>query len=179
MTGQNRNAGALRKGTVSDCSTRRTPWSGCPRRFFGRSRWRSAGRPLWRPPAVSNSGSASGRRPLGRRRAAGGGVSPDPAPRNGRRDCSYNAGCRPSGARNRPLRSRRGHVGAPRRRTPVRRGCGRSGSDSADPCSRCSRRHPGSRGTRKGVLGEVDEVYRTDAYHSLSIEGYQVSPELD
>ena len=28
------------------------------------------------------------------------------------------------------------------------------------------------------VLAEVDEVFRTDAYHSLSIEGYQVTPEL-
>ena len=25
----------------------------------------------------------------------------------------------------------------------------------------------------------VNDVYVTDAYHSLSIEGYQVTPELD
>ena len=37
---------------------------------------------------------------------------------------------------------------------------------------------PGLSRNPEGVLGEVDEVYRTDAYHSLSIEGYQVSPEL-
>ena len=37
---------------------------------------------------------------------------------------------------------------------------------------------PGLSRNPESVLGEVDEVYRTDAYHSLSIEGYQVSPEL-
>ena len=37
---------------------------------------------------------------------------------------------------------------------------------------------PGLSRDPEGVLAEVDEVYRTDAYHSLSIEGYQVSPEL-
>ena len=37
---------------------------------------------------------------------------------------------------------------------------------------------PGLSRNPESVLGEVDEVYRTDAYHSLSIEGYQVTPEL-
>ena len=27
-------------------------------------------------------------------------------------------------------------------------------------------------------MRQVDDIYLTDAYHSLSIEGYQVSPEL-
>ena len=37
---------------------------------------------------------------------------------------------------------------------------------------------PGLSRSPERVLDEVDEVYRTDAYHSLSIEGYQVTPEL-
>ncbi len=37
---------------------------------------------------------------------------------------------------------------------------------------------PGLSRNPERVLDEVDEVYRTDAYHSLSIEGYQVTPEL-
>jgi hypothetical protein len=30
----------------------------------------------------------------------------------------------------------------------------------------------------KAYLKRVNDVYVTDAYHSLSIEGYQVTPEL-
>ena len=37
---------------------------------------------------------------------------------------------------------------------------------------------PGLRGDRAGYLRFVDEIYTSDAYHSLSIEGYSVSPEL-
>ena len=37
---------------------------------------------------------------------------------------------------------------------------------------------PGPSRSAETVLLEVDEIYRTDAYHSLSIEGYRVSPEL-
>ena len=37
---------------------------------------------------------------------------------------------------------------------------------------------PGLSGDAERVLIEVDEIFATDAYHSLSIEGYQVSPEL-
>lgn len=37
---------------------------------------------------------------------------------------------------------------------------------------------PGLPADREGYLHAVDEVYMTDAYHSLSIEGYRVSPEL-
>lgn len=37
---------------------------------------------------------------------------------------------------------------------------------------------PGLPMDRAGYLRQVDEVYKSDAYHSLSIEGYRVSPEL-
>jgi hypothetical protein len=37
---------------------------------------------------------------------------------------------------------------------------------------------PGLPSNTKAYLKQVDEVYVTDAYHSLSIEGYQVSTEL-
>ncbi|HEY1216263.1 MAG TPA: Fic family protein, partial [Bryobacteraceae bacterium] len=37
---------------------------------------------------------------------------------------------------------------------------------------------PGLPTDRERYLHVVDEVYNTDAYHSLSIEGYRVSPEL-
>lgn len=37
---------------------------------------------------------------------------------------------------------------------------------------------PGRPRDRKAYLRFVDEIYRNDAYHSLSIEGYSVSPEL-
>jgi len=37
---------------------------------------------------------------------------------------------------------------------------------------------PGLPKDRKGYLLAVDDVYSCDAYHSLSIEGYRVSPEL-
>jgi fido (protein-threonine AMPylation protein) len=37
---------------------------------------------------------------------------------------------------------------------------------------------PGLPKNRKAYLAQVDEIYKSDAYHSLSIEGYRVSPEL-
>lgn len=37
---------------------------------------------------------------------------------------------------------------------------------------------PGLPKDRKAYLGFVDEIYKSDAYHSLSIEGYTVTPEL-
>lgn len=37
---------------------------------------------------------------------------------------------------------------------------------------------PGLPRDRAAYLKDVDDVYRSDAYHSLSIEGYRVSPEL-
>lgn len=37
---------------------------------------------------------------------------------------------------------------------------------------------PGRPGDRNAYLRRVDEAYQLDAYHSLSIEGYQVTPEL-
>lgn len=37
---------------------------------------------------------------------------------------------------------------------------------------------PGLPKNRKAYLSRVDEIYKSDAYHSLSIEGYRVSPEL-
>lgn len=37
---------------------------------------------------------------------------------------------------------------------------------------------PGRPADRDAYLRAVDDVYKTDAYHSLSIEGYRVSPEL-
>jgi len=37
---------------------------------------------------------------------------------------------------------------------------------------------PGLPNDKKAYLGFVDEIYKSDAYHSLSIEGYTVTPEL-
>ena len=37
---------------------------------------------------------------------------------------------------------------------------------------------PGLPADQEAYLGYVDEIYRTDAYHSLSIEGYSVTPGL-
>ncbi|MGO8840765.1 MAG: Fic family protein [Methyloceanibacter sp.] len=37
---------------------------------------------------------------------------------------------------------------------------------------------PGLPRNREAYLRLIDEIYRSDAYHSLSIEGYQVTPEL-
>ncbi|HEX8109149.1 MAG TPA: Fic family protein [Kofleriaceae bacterium] len=37
---------------------------------------------------------------------------------------------------------------------------------------------PGRPRDRKAYLRRVDEIYQLDAYHSLSIEGYQVTPDL-
>ncbi len=39
-------------------------------------------------------------------------------------------------------------------------------------------RTPGLASDKAGYLKFVDEIYKSDAYHSLSIEGYSVSPEL-
>jgi fido (protein-threonine AMPylation protein) len=39
-------------------------------------------------------------------------------------------------------------------------------------------RAPGLPGNRGPYLNFVDEIYESDAYHSLSIEGYRVTPEL-
>ena len=37
---------------------------------------------------------------------------------------------------------------------------------------------PGLPENRGAYLRFVDEIYQSDAYHSLSIEGYSVTPEL-
>lgn len=37
---------------------------------------------------------------------------------------------------------------------------------------------PGLPQSKEAYLRSVDEIYKSDAYHSLSIEGYQVTPEL-
>ena len=37
---------------------------------------------------------------------------------------------------------------------------------------------PGLPGDKRGYLEFVEEIYKSDAYHSLSIEGYTVTPEL-
>src|SRR5690606_38010329 len=37
---------------------------------------------------------------------------------------------------------------------------------------------PGLPKDREGYLRFIDEIYQADAYHSLSIEGYRVTPEL-
>jgi fido (protein-threonine AMPylation protein) len=39
-------------------------------------------------------------------------------------------------------------------------------------------KRPGLPRNKKKYLRQVEEIYRSDAYHSLSIEGYSVSPEL-
>ena len=39
-------------------------------------------------------------------------------------------------------------------------------------------RAPGLPGDRNAYLKQVEDIYTIDAYHSLSIEGYQVNPEL-
>lgn len=37
---------------------------------------------------------------------------------------------------------------------------------------------PGRPRDKKAYMGFVDDIYKSDAYHSLSIEGYRVTPEL-
>ena len=37
---------------------------------------------------------------------------------------------------------------------------------------------PDRRRTEMPIFRSVDEIYRSDAYHSLSIEGYTVTPDL-
>ena len=39
-------------------------------------------------------------------------------------------------------------------------------------------KHPGLPKSREAYLKDIEDIYTTDAYHSLSIEGYQVTPEL-
>ncbi len=39
-------------------------------------------------------------------------------------------------------------------------------------------KHPGLPKSCEAYLKDVEDIYTTDAYHSLSIEGYQVTPEL-
>ncbi len=59
-------------------------------------------------------------------------------------------------------------------------------SDASRPCgSRCGAglwrffpKRPDCRGTGSAYLRFIDDIYRSDAYHSLSIEGYTVTPEL-
>jgi fido (protein-threonine AMPylation protein) len=47
-----------------------------------------------------------------------------------------------------------------------------------DPVLKVFPKAPGLPKDRKAYLGFVDEIYKSDAYHSLSIEGYTVTPEL-
>ena len=47
-----------------------------------------------------------------------------------------------------------------------------------EPVIACFPKAPGIPEDGKAYLRQVEEVYATDAYHSLSIEGYRVSPEL-
>jgi len=44
--------------------------------------------------------------------------------------------------------------------------------------SRCSPKRRDFRQTTKRIFATSAEIYRTDAYHSLSIEGYSVTPAL-
>ncbi len=46
------------------------------------------------------------------------------------------------------------------------------------PCLRVFLRPPGLPKNQTAYLDFVDGIYQSDAYHSLSIEGYRVSPEL-
>jgi Fic family protein len=46
------------------------------------------------------------------------------------------------------------------------------------PALECFPEAPGLPRDTKAYLGFVDEIYKSDAYHSLSIEGYTVTPEL-
>ena len=52
--------------------------------------------------------------------------------------------------------------------------------DVADDASRVIDTFPEAPGlpSKPGYLKFVDEIYKSDAYHSLSIEGYSVTPEL-
>jgi len=47
-----------------------------------------------------------------------------------------------------------------------------------DVVSTFSREEPGLPGDVPAVMQAIEDVYVTDAYHSLSIEGYRVTPEL-
>ena len=52
------------------------------------------------------------------------------------------------------------------------------GSASGSPLSKYSQKLPAYPGDPKAYLRLVDEIYGSDAYHSLSIEGYRVTPQL-
>ena len=56
--------------------------------------------------------------------------------------------------------------------------CRRCGNRCAEPSSRRFPKAPGLPQNRKAYLRFVDEIYKSDAYHSLSIEGYSVTPAL-
>ena len=73
-------------------------------------------------------------------------------------------------------RARRGRSGgaADRRTDP-----GDVGNRCAGKCSPFSRRRRACRVTRRAFMQFVDDIYQSDAYHSLSIEGYIVSAALD
>ncbi|MGH9713620.1 MAG: DUF1488 family protein [Candidatus Acidiferrales bacterium] len=47
-----------------------------------------------------------------------------------------------------------------------------------DPVSAIFPKTPGLPKDKSAFLNNVDEIYKSDAYHSLSIEGYSVTPEL-
>lgn len=49
---------------------------------------------------------------------------------------------------------------------------------SRDAVLKCFPKPPGLPRNKRAYLSFVDEIYQSDAYHSLSIEGYRVSPEL-
>ncbi len=47
-----------------------------------------------------------------------------------------------------------------------------------DPIITLFPKAPGLPQDREAYMRSIDEIYRSDAYHSLSIEGYQVTPDL-
>jgi hypothetical protein len=49
---------------------------------------------------------------------------------------------------------------------------------SRDVVLKCFPKPPGLPKNKRAYLSSVDEIYQSDAYHSLSIEGYRVSPDL-
>lgn len=50
--------------------------------------------------------------------------------------------------------------------------------DMREPIVACFPKAPGKPNDIKAYLKQVEDIYVTDAYHSLSIEGYRVSPDL-
>ena len=65
---------------------------------------------------------------------------------------------------------------APRDGAHCRAHCRRCGNRCARASSRHSRKRRACRRTRTRICEFVDEIYQRDAYHSLSIEGYSVTP---